>query len=64
MTIVKVVFYCVDCHQPDEAPGVGPEVLLIGTSDAALQSDSDGDLHSEPGSPVNDNFPRQSFHQR
>ena len=42
--------------QPVEAPGAGPEVLLTGTGDAALQSDSDGDLHSEPGSAVDDNF--------
>ena len=42
--------------QPVEAPDVGPEVLLTGTSNAALQSDSEEDLQSEPGSPVNDNF--------
>ena len=42
--------------QPVEAPGAGPDVLLTGTSDAALQSDNNGDLHSEPGSPVDDNF--------
>ena len=42
--------------QPVKAPDAGPEVLVTGTSDAAIQADSDGDLHSEPGSPVNDNF--------
>ena len=58
--------------QPVEAPGAGPDVLLTGTSNAALHaeqtytsgktvditsgSDSDGDLQSEPGSPVDDNF--------
>ena len=42
--------------QPVEAPGAGPDVLLTGTGDSALQSNSDGDLHSEPGSPVDDNF--------
>ena len=40
--------------QPVEAPG--PEVLLTGTGNAALQSDSEEDLQSEPGSPVDDNF--------
>ena len=39
--------------QPVEAPVAGPEVLLTSTG---VQSDSDGDLHSEPGSPVYDNF--------
>ena len=42
--------------QPVEAPGAGPDVLLTSTGDAALQSESDGDLHSEPGSPVDDSF--------
>ena len=58
--------------QPVEAPGEGPDVLLIGTGNAPLHpeqtstskkivditsgSDSDGDLQSEPGSPVDDNF--------
>ena len=43
--------------QPIDAPGVGAEVLLTGTGDAALQSDSDGDLHSDnfqEGSPDRD----------
>ena len=54
--------------QPAEALGAGPEALLTGTGNAALHaeqtstggktvditggSDSDGDLQSEPGSPV------------
>ena len=58
--------------QPVEAPGAGPEVLLISTGNTALHaeqtstggkpgditggSDSDGDLQSEPGSPVDDYF--------
>ena len=42
--------------QPVEAPAAGPEVLLTGTGNAALQSDSEEDLQSEPGSPVDDNF--------
>ena len=41
--------------QPVEAPGAGPEVLLSSTS-SAVQSDSEKDLQSEPGSPVGDNF--------
>ena len=41
--------------QPVEAPGAGPEVLLSGTS-SAVQSDSEEDLQSEPGSPAGDNF--------
>ena len=41
--------------QPVEAPGAGPEVLLSNTS-SAVQSDSEEDLQSEPGSPVGDNF--------
>ena len=40
--------------QPVEALGAGPEVLPSGT--AALQSDSEEDLQSEPGFPVDDNF--------
>ena len=40
--------------QPVEAPSAGPEVLPSGTT--ALQSDSEEDLQSEPGSPVDDNF--------
>ena len=39
-----------------EALGVGPDVLLTGTGDAALPSESDGVLHTEPGSPVDDSF--------
>ena len=42
--------------QPVEAPSAGPEVLLSGTGNAALQSDSEEDLQSEPGSPIDDNF--------
>ena len=42
--------------QPVEAPVAGPDALLTGTGDAALQSESDGDLHSEPGSPLDDSF--------
>ena len=41
--------------QPVEAPGAGPEVLLSGAGETALQSDSDYDLQSEPGSPVDVN---------
>ena len=41
---------------PPNLLGAGREVLLTGTSDAALQSDSVGNLHSEPGSPVDDIF--------
>ena len=41
--------------QPVEAPGAGPEVLLSGTG-SAVQSDSEEDLQSEPGSPAGDNF--------
>ena len=41
--------------QPVEAPGVGAEVLLSGTS-SAVQSDSEEDLQSEPGSPAGDDF--------
>ena len=41
--------------QPFEAPGAGPEVLLSGTG-SAVQSDSEEDLQSEPGSPAGDNF--------
>ena len=45
--------------QPVEAPGAGSETLLTGN--AALHaeitgSDSEGELHSEPGSPVDGNF--------
>ena len=39
--------------QSVEAPGAGPEVLLSGS---AVQSDSEEDLQSEPGSPAGDNF--------
>ena len=58
--------------QPVEAPGAGPEVLLTGSGSAALHaeqtltsgktvestggSDSEEDLQSEPGSPVDGNF--------
>ena len=42
--------------QPVEAPGAGPEVLPSGTGTAALQSDREENLQSEPGSPVDDNF--------
>ena len=35
--------------QPVEASSAGPDVLLAGTGDAALQSDSDEDLQSELG---------------
>ena len=41
--------------QPVEAAGAGPEVLLSGTG-SAVQSDSEEDLQSEPGSPADDNF--------
>ena len=41
--------------QPVEAPGAGPEVLLAGTG-SAVQSDSEEDLQSEPGSTADDNF--------
>ena len=41
--------------QPVEAPGAGPEVLLSGTG-SAVQSDSEEDLQSEPGSPAGDSF--------
>ena len=41
--------------QPVEAPGAGPEVLLSGAGETVLQSDSDYDLQSEPGSLVNAN---------
>ena len=46
--------------QPVEAPGAGPEVLLPGTGSAALHaeitgSDSEEELQSEPGSPVDGN---------
>ena len=48
--------------QPVEAPGAGPEVLLTGTGNAALHVESTGgfdseeDLQSEPGSPVDGNI--------
>ena len=42
--------------QPVEAPIAGPEVLLTGTSSAALQYNSEEDLQSEPGSPADENF--------
>ena len=42
-------------NPPVEAPGAGPKVLLSGTG-SAVQSDSEEDLQSEPGSPVDDNF--------
>ena len=41
--------------KPVKAPGAGPEVLLSGTG-SAVQSDSEEDLQSEPGSPAGDNF--------
>ena len=41
--------------QPVEAPGAGSEVLLSNTG-SAVQSDSEEDLQSEPGSPAGDNF--------
>ena len=41
--------------QPVEAPSADPEVLLSGTG-SAVQSDSEEDLQSEPGSPADDNF--------
>ena len=41
--------------QPVEAPGAGPEILLCGTG-SAVQSDSEEDLQSKPGSPADDNF--------
>ena len=41
--------------QPVEAPGAGPEVLLSGVGETVLQSDSDYDLQSEPGSLVHAN---------
>ena len=41
--------------QPVEAPSAGPGVLLSGTS-SAVQSDSEEDLQSEPGSPAGDDF--------
>ena len=49
-------------NQPVETPGAGPEVLLTGTGNAALHvestggSDSEEDLQSDPGSPVDGNF--------
>ena len=62
--------------QPGEAPGAGPEVLLTGTSNAASHavqtltgrktvdytggSESDEDLQSEPGSPVDGNVQGES----
>ena len=42
--------------QPVEAPSAGPEVLITGSGNAALKSDSEVDLQSESGSPVDDNF--------
>ena len=47
--------------QPVEAPGAVPEALLTGTGNAALHaeitgSDSEEELQSEPGSPVDGNF--------
>ena len=44
-----------DVTQPVEAPSAGPEVLLSGTG-SAVQSDSEEDLQSEPGSPAGDEF--------
>ena len=46
--------------QPVEAPGAGPDVLPTGTSSAALHavftgSDSEEELQSEPGYPVDGN---------
>ena len=46
--------------QPAEAPGADPEVLLTGTGSAALHaeitgSDSEEELQSEPGSPIDGN---------
>ena len=41
--------------QPVAAPGAAPEVLLSSTG-SAVQSDSEEDLQSEPGSPADDNF--------
>ena len=38
--------------QPVETPGAGPEVLLSGAGETVLQSGSDYDLQSEPGSLV------------
>ena len=48
--------------QPVEAPGAGPDVLPTGTGSAALHaeftgSDSEEELQSEPGSPVDGNVP-------
>ena len=47
--------------QPIGAPVAGPEALLTGTRNAALHAeitgpDSEEELHSEPGSPVDGNF--------
>ena len=42
--------------QPVEAPDAGPEGLPSGTGTSTMQSDSEEDLQSEPGSPVDDNF--------
>ena len=47
--------------QPVEAPSAGPEALLTSTSNGALHaeitgSDSEEELQSEPGSPVDGNF--------
>ena len=47
--------------QPVEAPGAGPEVMLTGTGSAALHaeitgSDSEEELQSEPGYPVDGNI--------
>ena len=46
--------------QPVEAPGAGPEVLLTSTGSATLHaeitgSDSEEELQSEPGFPVDGN---------
>ena len=41
--------------KPVDAAGAGPEVLLSSTG-SAVQSDSEEDLQSEPGSPTGDNF--------
>ena len=48
--------------QPVEAPSVGLEVLLTGTGNAALQSDSEEDLQRELSSHMDDNQRCEVFH--
>ena len=54
--------------QPAEAPGAGPEVLLTGTGSVALHaaitgSDSEEELWSEPGSPIDGNVQEESTYR-